>query len=95
MVQSIQMLPSAKHNKCIIQNEIFFSNFSLDAAVLRFSNASLDEAKKKWDDVVEAICGDAQTKECLLEAEAGELLEAVDKVRSGMMWMRPSVEMPR
>jgi hypothetical protein len=31
--------------------------------------------------VVEAICGDARTKECLLEAEAGELLEAVDKVK--------------
>ena len=43
----------------------------------------------------EAICGDAQMKECLLEAEAGELLEAVDKVRSGIMWLRPSVEMPR
>jgi hypothetical protein len=48
----------------------------------RFSNASLDEANERWDAVVEAICGDARTKECLLEAEAGELLEAVDKVKA-------------
>ena len=41
----------------------------------------MDEAKARWDEVVEAICGDVQTKECLLEAEPGELLEAVDKVR--------------
>jgi hypothetical protein len=29
---------------------------------------------------VEAICSEAQTIECLLEAEAGELLEAVYQV---------------
>ena len=45
--------------------------------------------------MVETICGDAQTKECLLEAEAGELLEAVDKVKSGIMCLRPHMEMSR
>jgi hypothetical protein len=53
----------------------------------RFSNASLDEANERWDAVVEAICGDARTKECLLEAEAGELLEAVDKVKRPFVGM--------
>jgi deoxyhypusine synthase len=48
---------------------------------VRLSSASLDEAKERWEEVVEAICGDAQTRECLLEAEAAELLEAVDQVR--------------
>jgi hypothetical protein len=57
--------------------------------LFRFSNASLDDAKERWDDVVEAICGDAQTRECLLEAEAGELLEAVDQVS---VWERLRLE---